>query len=93
MVDNKEALLKEAKLRYPMGTKIISDYAKQKGSCNPYCVIDSDSFNIRSDGVIQGKSKSKTPYVRYKNEWAKVVSYPNNCILPTELILKNVVIW
>lgn len=83
---NKEELLEEAKLRYPVGCKFKSAYNGNLETC------DIEPFYYKYyDNDIAARSEGGVIY--YKNKWAEIVSYPEDYIPPTESILKNVIIW
>lgn len=83
---NKEELLKEAKLRYPVGCEFKSAYSFDKYIFKGECYIDT---HIR----MSGNDKKPIIYNVNTGKWAEIVSYPKNYIPPTESILKNVIIW
>jgi len=88
MVDNKEALLKEAKLRYPVGCK-----AKNHLCDVVFIITDKFRENYNKNIACDCLNGSYTIYDTRLNKWAEIVSYPENYIPPTESILKNVIIW
>lgn len=71
----KEELIKHFKKRYPIGTKIISDYAKEQGVPPEYIITSYETFY--DNYYLRGESNGKTPFVYYKDKWAQIIFKPN----------------
>ena len=75
-----EQLLKEAILRYPIGTKYKS--------ANPYSeytyIVERQNFEIISSDMIWGESGKETLY--RDGKWAEIIEYPEGYILPQEVV-------
>lgn len=97
---DKEELLKEAKLRYPIGTVFKDAWQHIEYVCDDD-LSDPNKNSWFTDKflIIWAKDKmgnritNQGKYLFFENKWAEIVSYPENYIPSTESILKNVIIW
>lgn len=85
-------LIEEAKNRYPIGTKFISDCSKENGYLENEYEITHDLFTVNKMG-IQGKSNGYIPFVYYRDKWAEIVSYPEGYIPKSINLLQKIEIW
>lgn len=77
---NRDELLKEAKERFPTGTKFIGIYTKTIAGLEQTCIVTESYYSVGSDGDIlcpcdrpeEGARGSGT-YIRYRGVWADVV--------------------
>lgn len=71
---DKEEILRNAKEKYPVGCKVLSEYAKQK-KYNNITIVETQDFRWSDDNLKVNGNKF-SPFLLWEGVWAEIISSP-----------------